>query len=99
MTTLTFPLPDGLTVQALAGRWLHEGRALPLYDGDGPQLDRLIGSLTGLAMPNSGQPLLTFTLAPAATFPPDGVLCCATDASRRPLYFYAACPSEVAATP
>lgn len=41
-------------------------------------------------MPNSGQPLLTFALAPGATFPPDGVLCCATDASGRPLYFYAA---------
>lgn len=36
MSSVTFPLPDGLTVQALAGRWIHEGRALPLYDGDGP---------------------------------------------------------------
>lgn len=95
MTTLTFPLPGYLTVRALAGRWLDEGRALPLYDG--PQLDRLIGSLTALALPNSGQPLLTFALAPAATFPPDGVLCCATDASRRPLYFYAASSTAGAA--
>ena len=90
MSSVTFPRPEGLTVQALAGRWIHEGRALPLYDGDGPQLDRLIGSLTALAMPNSGQPLLTFALAPGAAFPPDGVLRCATDASGRPLYFYAA---------
>lgn len=88
MTTVTLPLPDGLTVQALAGRWIHEGCALPLYDGDGPQLDRLIGSLTALALPNGGQPLLTFTLAPQATFPPDGALGCATDAGGRPLYFY-----------
>ena len=48
----------------------------------------LIGSLTALALPNSGQPLVTFTLAPGAAFPPDEVLHCATDASGHPLYFY-----------
>lgn len=86
--SVTLPLPAGLTVRALAGRWLDEGRALPLYDGDGPQLDRLIGSFTALAMPNSGQPLLTFTLAPGAEFQSDAVLRYATDAGGRPLYFY-----------